>query len=190
MVARRSIRWLAAALACAASHAAGATIIQGPLVYEGHTYYLLDTATWSASEQEAVALGGYLVTISDAAENAWVLDTFVTTPGRSIGLWLGLTDQAVEGTFVWVTGEPLTYTNWFTGEPNNYQVNDPVHGEDYGMMYGHGAWNDTDNLGQDQAPLHGVVEVGDFIIPEIPEPATGLLTLAGLSLLAGWRRAA
>jgi hypothetical protein len=183
---RRSVCWLSAVIACAAATAAQASIIQGPVVYEDHTYVLLDTATWTQSEQQAVALGGHLVTINDAAENAWVLDTFVTTPGRSIGLWLGLTDQDVEGTFVWVNGEPVTYTNWRAGEPNNYLVNDPVHGEDYGMMYGYGAWNDTDNTGQDQAPLHGVVEV---VGPVVPEPATGLLTLAGLSLLAGGRRA-
>ena len=33
----------------------------------GHLYSLLDTATWTASEAEAIALGGHLVTINDAA---------------------------------------------------------------------------------------------------------------------------
>jgi hypothetical protein len=163
---------------------AEATVIQGPIIYEGHAYYLLEDATWTASEAEAITLGGHLVTINDAEENAWVLGTFVTPP---MGLWLGLTDQAVEGTFVWTSEEPVTYTNWLTGEPNNDLVNDPVNGEDYGMMYGFdGLWNDTDNLGQDQVPLHGVVEV-PFVVPE---PASGLLLGAGLLALALHRRRA
>ena len=31
-------------------------------------------------------------------------------------------DQAEEGKFFWMsTGKPLTYENWNTGEPNNYE---------------------------------------------------------------------
>jgi len=31
----------------------------------------------------------------------------------------GLTDEAVETNFVWVSGEAFAYANWNTGEPNN-----------------------------------------------------------------------
>lgn len=163
-----------------------ATVIQGPEEFRGNTYLLLENATWTESEQEAISLGGHLVTVNDAAENEWLRQTFIVDPGRTIGLWLGLTDQDVEGTFVWTSGEPFVYENWFPGEPNNFPFNDPINGEDYGMMFGSGFWNDTDDLGQDQAPLHGVVEIGSGVVPE---PATGPLTLCGLLLLAGARRA-
>ena len=31
---------------------------------------------------------------------------------------IGATDAAVEGSWVWVTGEPWSYTAWETNEPN------------------------------------------------------------------------
>ena len=37
----------------------------------------------------------------------------------SSAVWLGLTDEFEEGNWQWVTGEPLDYTNWYEGEPNN-----------------------------------------------------------------------
>jgi len=39
----------------------------------GHSYYLLSSNTWTASQAEAAALGGNLP-INDAAENDWVFD--------------------------------------------------------------------------------------------------------------------
>ena len=33
--------------------------------------------------------------------------------------WIGLTDLFHEGSFAWVTGEPVTYTNWAKGQPDN-----------------------------------------------------------------------
>ena len=55
-----------------------AGILSGPAINPGpgHTYYLLTQNTWTASEAEAVTLGGHLVTINDSAENDWVLNTF------------------------------------------------------------------------------------------------------------------
>ena len=59
----------------------------------GHLYYLLTADTWTNSEAEAVALGGHLVTINDAAENQWVVDTFANYGGVERPLWIGLTDR-------------------------------------------------------------------------------------------------
>jgi len=37
------------------------------------------------------------------------------------GFWLGATDRQNEGTWVWdKTETKVTYTDWQTGEPNNY----------------------------------------------------------------------
>jgi subtilisin-like proprotein convertase family protein len=124
----------------------------------GHKYYLLDTTNWTASEAAAVALGGHLVTIDDAAENAWVFSLW----GNGKCLWTGLNDAGTEGTFVWSSGTPVGYTNWRTGEPSSGPGTD----EDYVYIHpatfgGASQWNDYENLGTvlGEPPMFGVVEV-------------------------------
>jgi RHS repeat-associated protein len=87
-------------------------------VYNGHTYLLTGSSlTWSQAEAYAQALGGHLVTINDSAENEWVRTTF---SGLFGGLWIGLNDSVQEGNWVWSSGQGVAYTNWSSGEPNNY----------------------------------------------------------------------
>src|SRR5262249_23259674 len=67
----------------------------------------------------------------------------------------GLTDAAMEGTFVWVSGEPVTYTNWNPGEPNNSGGN-----ENYTEMLGsNGQWNDQPDGGNGFVQF-GIAEIG------------------------------
>src|SRR5690242_5284696 len=116
----RATSFVAAIVALAP--AALASIQAGPFTNpaNGHEYYLLNPATWTASEAEAVTLGGHLVTINDAAENDYLLTTFLPLVPQSTGaLWTGFSDAVVEGTFTWVSGEPVTYTHFGPGEPNN-----------------------------------------------------------------------
>ena len=90
------------------------SILSGPIVNpaNGHSYYLLNSNTWTASQAEAVALGGNLVTINDGAENDWVFDTF--SAGQR-NLWIGLYDPDFNGTYGWVDGTVFSYSNWDTG---------------------------------------------------------------------------
>ncbi len=74
-------------------------------------------SSWTAGQALAVQQGGHLATIRNAAENTWISTAF--TGVNSAGLWIGFNDIAVEGAFVWASGEPVTYTNWNPGEPNN-----------------------------------------------------------------------
>ena len=83
------------------------------LSYRGHSYLASDPGSWVVTEAQAQALGGHLVTINDAAENEWVRQNFSYLGN----LWIGFTDRDVEGTFVWTSSEPVTYTAWNAANP-------------------------------------------------------------------------
>lgn len=89
-------------------------VLSGPIdnPANGHSYYLLNSNTWTASQAEAVTLGGNLVTINDGAENDWVFDTF--SAGQR-NLWIGLYDPALNGVYNWVDGTAVSYSNWDIG---------------------------------------------------------------------------
>jgi hypothetical protein len=167
---------------------AKAAVVAGPIANGGSDYYLLSKQSWVDAEAEAISLGGHLVTVNDASENAFLVNTFVLNGHSGDPLWIGLNDAATEGTFVWSSGAPVAYVNWQAGEPNNTNGN-----EDYGTINwpfangatsDHGTWND--------APLNGTVGYPGttdgpyFGIAEIvPEPAAlALAAPALISLLA------
>lgn len=140
----------------------------------GHTYHLLEAATWAEAQAKAITLNGHLATINNADEQAFVWNTF--SPSADV-IWIGYNDTDRDGVYQWVSGEPSTYTNWFAGEPNGLW--DP--GEQWATMWVdyNGAWND---LGAEspQGPFHpAVVEVasgGDLFGSVTPPPviaATG-----------------
>jgi Ca2+-binding RTX toxin-like protein len=140
------------------------SILHGPITNpdNGHLYYLLDPATWTASEAEAKKLGGHLVTVNNQAEEDFVFNNFHTVNGTARNLWIGLNDMENEGDFVWASGAPVTYTNWYAGEPNN------ANGvEDFTYIVGFniavGKWNDlrndTDAVDNNATKTAGVVEV-------------------------------
>ena len=113
----------------------------------GHEYTVVDAGTWAACDAAAERLRGHLVAINDAAEQAWLVDQY----GPTTRHWIGLTDAGSEGQWRWVTGEPLSYTNWAEAEPNNYGAG----GEDYVHMgpLPNGVWND---LGPESTQWRGL----------------------------------
>ncbi|MBD3184031.1 T9SS type A sorting domain-containing protein [Candidatus Poribacteria bacterium] len=83
-----------------------------------HSYTVVtESKTWRDAKAYAESLGGYLITIGSEQENKCAADMATAKGIRSF--WLGLSDEAQEGNFVWVTGEPVTYTNWYSGQPDN-----------------------------------------------------------------------
>ncbi len=197
---------LAGAAVLSLAHDTQASLIQWPTSSggNGHYYMVTDqTMTWTDADTLATSLGGYLATVQSAAENDFLRDNFFpdNVPGNTSQIfWIGLNDAANEGTFVWSNGEPVGYTNFEPGEPNNYTggaIGTPD-GEDYvaiNWYYGnavggavYGSWNDTPNAGTTFAG--GATQPYAAIIEFVPEPssfalATGLL----LSLAAAdWFR--
>ncbi|MFM7262008.1 MAG: C-type lectin domain-containing protein, partial [bacterium] len=109
----------------------------------GVRYVATTATTWTAAEALGISLGGHLVSINDAAEQEFVWQNFRTLGGLDRRIWIGFSDQNVEGSFVWSDGSVAKYTNWNAGEPNNSGGT-----EDYAEMLGSsGKWNDLSNSG-------------------------------------------
>jgi hypothetical protein len=53
--------------------------------------------------------------------------------------WIGLSDEAVEGRYTWVTGGTARFTSWWSGEPNNCCGGEHCIGTNFGDV---GYWND------------------------------------------------
>lgn len=105
--------------------------------YNGHTYYQSEIPmNASAVFADALSKGGYVATINDAAENTFI-NNAILAGGFPYFAYIGLNDVSVEGSYEWQNGDPVAYTNWAPGEPNDSG------GEDYVIMYSTGLWNDV-----------------------------------------------
>ncbi len=100
----------------------------------GHAYKRIRCGSWDDANSQAVAENAYLVSITDAAEQEWLLKTF-----KPQHCWIGLTDYANEGEWVWASGEPVTYTNWGSHEPQDADWGD----EDFVLIEHSGEWSDA-----------------------------------------------
>ena len=144
--------------------------------FGGHCYAETSSSTgWVDAELEAVSFGGHLVTINDAAEDAFVFS--IATPGA----YIGYNDIAVEGTFEWVSGEVTSgYENWANGEPSGDA--DTVH------MQGDGTWNDIagSNIGIMELDDTCDFIFGSAIGGHLVSVDTTALLLAGAQSISMW----
>lgn len=108
----------------------------------GHDYYYTtdEIFTWNNAESWAMALGGHLVVIGDASENNWIMGHL---PLVTDYYWLGARDDAntSDGVFVWVTGDPWSYTNWAPGEPDD-EAGVGGNGNYVALSKSSGTWDD------------------------------------------------
>ena len=141
----------------------------------GHEYAVITNLTrWTLQQSAAQAQGGHLVTISSAAENAFVLSVLAASeaqyPYSAWYYYIGLAQDAGSaepaGGWRWVTGELLAdtgYANWATGEPNN--GGSPTGWENVGTIYkANGRWND----GNQNSYLRAVIERAGAAVDETP----------------------
>lgn len=120
----------------------------------GHWYELIEELkTWEDAKTDAEAKSGYLVTITSASENQFIMSNVLghtNDPHRWIGLYQDINApdySEPSGGWRWVTGEPVSYVNWWGGTPND--ANGVPPNEDRVTIYPHnapserGKWNDA-----------------------------------------------
>jgi hypothetical protein len=160
------------------------------------------TARDYAANQVYLGLAGHLVTEGSQAEDDFLhanFGQFIGDPGTGVpGIyaWIGLTDIGSTGSFHWITGEPLTYTNWAPPEPNFIGI------EHYGHLWirkftgtdvdPNGtpiwSWNNAIDapFGSDPSAYQGaIIEFDGLGTPAVPEPSSLVIALlAGSTMLA------
>ncbi|MGB2823521.1 MAG: pre-peptidase C-terminal domain-containing protein [Phycisphaerae bacterium] len=82
----------------------------------GRSYFLTSRGSWEGAQAFAEAHDAELVTIRDADLEAWLQGEY----GMDECFWIGFNDIEIEGAWEWVSGEPVTYTNWAPGEPGDW----------------------------------------------------------------------
>jgi hypothetical protein len=130
--------------------------------------------SWADANTAAIAKGSgwHLVTITSAAENAFVYSLVAgksqfwqVNGGNATGPWIGATKSG-NGPFTWVTAEPFTYTNWAAGQPSG--IGDRI------TLYGANAPDGATwaNLGGQSTVLGYIIETeqAESIMGAIEEP--------------------
>lgn len=91
------------------------------ITYEYRYEVIASDMSWEEAKLACEAKGGYLATITSAEEHA-IISELATKSGLTY-LWIGacLTSDTDEwSTTTWITGEEMTYTNWYPGEPSKF----------------------------------------------------------------------
>lgn len=163
--------------------------VSGPV---GAAAFTWDGALANAATQSHLGQTGYLATITSRGEQ-----DFIFTNVTQLTAWLGGTDRALEGTWVWQTGPEAGqvfyiagaatqpgYSFWNSGEPNN------CCGGENDLQFAwasNGAWNDHGTPSSPNATWGYIVEYA-AAPTQVPEPTTLMLLGAALLSLSLRRR--
>jgi len=119
------------------------------------TAHITTRVPWVDARTQCQAIGSDLAVIRSAQDNQ-----FLTALLGANEAYLGGTDAATEGTFLWVDGSPVTYTNWRQNPPP--ALNEPNNGsgnyqEDCIVLQGQlaGVWDDRPCDSSELAPPAG-----------------------------------
>ena len=79
----------------------------------GNWYAEVPVSNFFEARAIATVAGGFIADLLDAAERQWVVGEF----GNGTSTFIGLTDEATSGVFLWESGAPLNDTDWAAGQP-------------------------------------------------------------------------
>ena len=113
------------------------------VTFNGHSYKVYDPMTWDEARIYCEAQGGHLVTLTSPEEQD-LIASYISYLDQGY-VWIGMREPWEQ----WVTGEPVSYTNWGLGEPDDLGNMQPygcmlTNGEYRGSGYhiGAGEWDD------------------------------------------------
>jgi len=144
--------------------------------------------SWTEAQTTAAGMGGYLATITSAAENAFVFSLVDQAAywhldldnNSSVGPWLG--GSQADGSpepgdgWTWLNGEgAFTFTAWGLSQPDNFgAVENRLHYH-AGSTTRAATWNDAGDV---PYPVSYVIEYNVTPVPEVESMAV----VAGLAL--------
>lgn len=122
------------------------------LDFQGNSYAFIPSEsalTWPSAKSQAEGVvfeqvNGHLATVTSADENGFIVSNILPFATINGWAWLGATDQQIEETWKWITGEEWDYNNWAPGEPNTGHLQQY---ENYLLTSGDGTWYDDYDSG-------------------------------------------
>uniref|UniRef100_A0A3Q0T2B6 C-type lectin domain-containing protein n=1 Tax=Amphilophus citrinellus TaxID=61819 RepID=A0A3Q0T2B6_AMPCI len=128
--------------------------------HHGGKYYhfSISKSSWNQSRADCGAKGGDLVKIDSREEQVYLMSE------NQDRFWIGLTDSAEEGRWMWVDNTPLNESFWLSWEPDNWRGINPE-GENCVRMGGKTSnpdlksWNDMSCLD----PSRSICEKAEII---------------------------
>jgi hypothetical protein len=102
------------------------------VLHNGKWYaVILDKMDWPRAKAKCEGMGGRLAVAH--REETWKFIKDLT----KVSVWLGATDEKIEGEWVWVDGTKMGFTSWGSGQPDN------VGGTEHYLSTWRGDWNDA-----------------------------------------------
>ena len=96
--------------------------------------FLPEKYNWEDAKEACHMLHGWLVEIESEEQNDAIHDEAKKQDGWKEA-WIGLTDEAEEGEWVWSSGQASSFTNWSPGSPSNSKRKaNNMQGEDCAVM--------------------------------------------------------
>jgi hypothetical protein len=145
----------------------------------GHWYAATESWTgWVAARQSASRRGGDLATIASQAESNFLCTSVLrTAAGNGSALWIGL--HLADGSWRWISGEPLVWTNWEASNPGGgaetvgwvFGANHPSPGVQCTWNDANGAAHSYPGLVEWSADCNadGIVDYGQILQGQLPD---------------------
>ncbi|MDO5979495.1 lectin-like protein [Flavivirga spongiicola] len=122
------------------------------VLFKGHYYKVYDNqCSWHEAVKKCEALGGILASIKSKE-----VDDFIFKLSSGKCLWIGASDEIVEGEWLWRDGSKMGYKHWAPEEPDNWKGK-----EDWsvigwpGERFKNGRWGDT--VADERLPITGFI---------------------------------